>query len=187
VAGDSNHSFPPGRETKRVLMDSAPHTSCNECDHRVEGPLCVGSQEMIRHLDEIKEQRMLPQGTLLFEEGGPCRGVFLLCEGSARLSICSENGQRLVLRTATQGEMLALGASLSGEAYEYTAELLEPAQVVFIKRKELLEFLRDNPMICLEVVRHLSDDLHHAYDRVRAIGLARTRGGRAPRAGNLAC
>ena len=44
-----------------------------------------------------------------------------------------------------------------------------------MKRKELLKFLRENPSICLEVVRRLSNDLHGAYERVRSIGLNRAR------------
>ena len=73
------------------------------------------------------------------------------------------------------GEVLGLGATLSGNAYEVTAELLDTAQVVFVKRKDLLKFLRDNPLICMEVVRRLSDDLHGAYERVRSLGLSRAR------------
>jgi CRP-like cAMP-binding protein len=75
---------------------------------------------------------------------------------------------------------------LSGDAYEVTAELLDTAQVVFVKRKDLLKFLRDNPSICMEVVRRLSDDLHGAYERVRSIGLNRARRARVQRVRPLA-
>jgi CRP-like cAMP-binding protein len=168
-------------------MNTTTQPGCNECDRRSGGPLCVAPGDASRRLDGIKEQWFLARGAMLFEEGEPCRGVYLLCEGSTQLSISSENGRRLILRTAAQGEMLALGACLSGQVYQYTAELLEPAQVVFIERQELLKFLRENPSICLEVVRHLSDDLHQAYERVRAMGLSRARGVRAQRASSLAC
>jgi CRP/FNR family cyclic AMP-dependent transcriptional regulator len=163
-------------------MDSTLQLGCNECDHRTGGPFCLETEDASRGLDEIKEQQVLPTGARLFDEGASSRGVYLLCEGKAQLSICSENGRQLILRTAAKGEMLALGACLSGQAYQYTAELLEPSQVVFIKRKELLKFLREHPAICLEVVRHLSDDLHQAYERVRAVGLNRSRGMRVQRA-----
>jgi CRP/FNR family transcriptional regulator len=137
------------------------------------------SPDAVRSFDEIKEQSALGKGTRLFAEGRPSRGVYMLCDGRAKLSICSESGKRLMLRVAGPGEVLGLGACLSGEAYELTAELLDAAQIVFIKRKDLLKFLRDNPTICMEVVRHLSDDLHGAYERVRSIGLNRARRARA--------
>jgi CRP/FNR family transcriptional regulator len=141
------------------------------------------SPDAIRGFDEIKEQAVLGKGALLFGEGCPSRGVYVLCEGRAKLSICSESGKRLMLRVAGPGEVLGLGATLSGEAYEVTAELLDTAQVVFVKRKDLLRFLRENPSICMEVVRRLSDDLHGAYERVRSIGLGRARRARVQRSG----
>jgi CRP/FNR family transcriptional regulator len=142
--------------------------------------------DAIRSFDEIKEQVVLGKGELLFSEGRPSRGVYVLCEGRARLSICSESGKRLMLRVAGPGEVLGLGSTLSGEAYEVSAQLLEPAQVAFVKRRDLLKFLRENPTICMEVVRSLSNNLHGAYEQVRAIGLSRARRTRLQRARTMA-
>jgi CRP/FNR family transcriptional regulator len=144
------------------------------------------SPEALRGFDGIKEQSVLGKGTVLFAEGRPSRGIHILCEGRAKLSICSESGRRLLLRVAGPGEVLGLGATLNGTAYEVTAELLDAAQIVFVKRKELLKFLRENPATCMEVVRCLSDDLHGAYERVRSIGLNRSRKPRVPRTDPLA-
>jgi len=80
-----------------------------------------------------------------------------------------------MLRVAGPGEVLGLGATLSGDAYEVAVELLDKAQVAFVNRDDLLTFLRENPTICMEVVRRLSNDLHGAYERVRAVGLSRAR------------
>lgn len=102
-----------------------------------------------------------------------------MCDGRAKLSICSENGKRLMLRVAGPGEVLGLSSCLSGKTYELTAEALDASQVVFVKRKDLLKFLRDHPQACLQVVHLLSGDLHTAYERVRSIGLSRTRRPRA--------
>src|SRR5215469_3075082 len=112
---------------------------------------------------------------MLFSEGKPVRGIYLLCDGRAKLSICSEFGKRLTLRVAGPGEVLGLGAALSNTPYEITAELLDASQIVFIRRKELMKFLREHPLVCMHVVRMLSQDLHGAYERVRSIGLVRSR------------
>ena len=44
-----------------------------------------------------------------------------------------------------------------------------------------LAHIRDHREACLQVVSLLSQDLHVAYDRVRSLGLGRTRRSRAPR------
>lgn len=155
--------------------------SCNQCAFRSDRPFCNMAPDAIRGFDAIKEQAVLGKGALLFGEGRPSRGVYVLCEGRAKLSICSESGKRLMLRVAGPGEVLGLGATLSGAAYEVTAELLDSAQVAFVKRKDLIKFLGDNPATCMEVVRRLSEDLHGAYERVRSIGLSRARRPRSQR------
>jgi CRP/FNR family transcriptional regulator, cyclic AMP receptor protein len=160
--------------------------SCNHCAFRSDRPFCDMSVDAIRGFDEIKEQAVLSKGAVLFAESGLSRGVYVLCEGRAKLSICSESGKRVMLRVAGPGEILGLGSTLSGNAYEVTAELLDTAQVVFVKRADLLNFLRNNPSVCMEVVRRLSDDLHSAYDRVRSIGLSQVRRVRIQRARPIA-
>ncbi len=155
--------------------------SCKQCAFRSDRPFCDMPTDAISSFDVIKEQANLGKGALLFAEGRPSRGVFILCDGRAKLSICSESGKRLMLRVAGPGEVLGLGATLSGDSYEVTAELLDSAQVSFVKRKDLLKFLRENPSVCMEVVRRLSDDLHGAYERVRSIGLTRARRARIQR------
>jgi len=70
---------------------------------------------------------------------------------------------------------------MAGTPYEVSAELLDSSQVVHIKRKELLRFLRDHREVCMMVVNMLSQDLHGAYERVRSIGLSRSRRPRTPR------
>jgi CRP/FNR family transcriptional regulator len=77
------------------------------------------------------------------------------------------------------GEVLGLSAALSGGPYEVSAELLDNAQVAMVKRKDLLGFLREHREACLHVVDLLSQDLHIAYNRVRSVGLGRTRRPRA--------
>lgn len=161
----------------------------SNCTHtsRTDHPFHEMSPDAIRGFDLIKEQSVLGKGALLFTEGHPSRGVFILGQGRARLSICSESGKRLMFRIAGPGEVLGLGATLSGGTYEVTAELLDAGQVIFVKRKDLLKFLRENPSICMEVVRCLSDDLHGAYERVRSIGVNRARRARVPRGRRVAC
>src|SRR4029077_15913129 len=78
-----------------------------------------------------------PPNTVLFREGQPARGVFVLCEGRAKLSVCSESGRRLTLGIAVPGEVLGLSASLSGSVCEVTAELVDNAQLAMVKRKDL--------------------------------------------------
>ena len=150
-------------------------SSCLTCDFRPDRLFCDMPAESLKSFDEIKSLTAYPRSTVLFAEGRPVRGIYILCDGRAKLSICSDTGKRLTLRIAGPGEVLGLGAALSNTPYENTAELLDNSQVVFVRRKDLLKFLREHCEVCLQIVRMLSQDLHGAYERVRTIGMIRTR------------
>jgi CRP/FNR family transcriptional regulator, cyclic AMP receptor protein len=162
-------------------MENAIQQSCFDCSLRPDRLFCDLPSEALEAFDSIKSVVLYPRNTTLFEEGSPARGIFLLCEGRARLSVCSEKAKRLTLRIAGPGEILGLSASLSGSPCEVTAETMDEARVAVVRRKELLKFLRHHPEACLQVVHLLSQDLHNAYDRVRSIGLVRTRRSRGSR------
>ena len=87
----------------------------------------------------------------------------------------------MTFRIAGPGEILGLSAALAGGPHEINAELLDNARVASVRRKDLLRFLHDHREACLQVVNLLSEDLHVAYDRVRSLGLGRSRRSRAPR------
>jgi CRP/FNR family transcriptional regulator len=160
-------------------MESTIQPSCFNCDFRPDRLFCDMPAEALQAFDAIKTIQVQPKSTLLFAEGRPSKGIYVLCDGRAKLSICSENGKRLMLRIAGPGEVLGLGATMASTPYEVTAELLDASQVVYVKRKDLLKFLRDHRGACMMVVQMLSQDLHAAYERVRSIGLTRSRRPRA--------
>ena len=153
--------------------------SCLDCVQRSDRVFCDLEPDALEAFDGIKSTQTCPKGTVLFREGQSARGVFLLCAGRVRLSVCSESGRRMTVRVAGSGEVLGLSAAVSGGRYEVTAEALEVIQVAAVRRKDLLNFLHEHRDVCLQVVKLLSEDLHVAYDRVRAVGLGRTRHSRA--------
>ncbi len=154
-------------------MESATQQSCFDCALRPDRLFCDLPADALEAFDAIKSVSLHPRGTTLFREGRTAHGMFVLCDGRAKLSVCSESGKHLTLRIAGPGEVLGLSASLSNGVYEVTAETLDNAQVAVVKRKDLLRFLRDHREACLQVVHLLSQDLHTAYGRVRSIGLGR--------------
>lgn len=167
-------------------MESAIQPNCLECSFRPDRIFCDMPADALQAFNTIKTQSVVHKGTLLFSEGKSPKGIYLLCEGRAKLTICSEQGKRLMLRIAGPGEVLGLGATLSGTPYEVTAELLDTSQVVFVRRKELVNFLREHHDSCMTIVQMLSQDLHGAYERVRSIGLTRTRRPRSLRSRAIA-
>jgi CRP/FNR family transcriptional regulator, cyclic AMP receptor protein len=149
--------------------------TCFDCARRSDRVFCDLPYDALQEFDAIKALQTCPRGTVLFREGQPARGVFVLCSGRVRLSVCSDDGSRITVRIASPGELLGLSAALAGGSYEVTAEVLDTLQVAQVRRKDLLHFLHEHREVCLQVVNMLSEDLHVAYNRVRTVGLGRTR------------
>lgn len=158
------------------------NASCLQCSARPDRGFCDMPDDALQAFEALKSIATFPKGALLFAEAQQPRGVYVLCDGRAKLTVCSENGKRLLVRVAGPGDVMGLGAAITGTNYELNAELLDTSRVAFIRRKDLITFLREYPEICMRIVRMLSKDLHGAYERVRNVGMARTRRPRALRA-----
>jgi CRP/FNR family transcriptional regulator, cyclic AMP receptor protein len=148
--------------------------SCVDCAIRTPGHFCDLEREILKSFETIKYATVYPKGAVLFVEGQPPRGVFMLCSGSVKLTTCSSDGKAIITRIAEGGEVLGLSATVSGRPYMATAETLIPSQVNFIRRDDFLRFLKGNSTACLRVSEHLSNNYHNTFQQVRSLGLSHT-------------
>ena len=99
-----------------------------------------------------------PRGTVLFHQGEPSRGVYLLLKGAARLYLERNDDRPVQVRTVGPGYLLGLPCTILNRAYVFTAKPAQDSRVVFIESAELIEFLRQRSDVCLDVVEMLGGD-----------------------------
>jgi CRP/FNR family transcriptional regulator len=133
---------------------------------------CNLSQNTVEKLDAISSLATYPKGALLFVEQQEPRGVFVLCNGRAKLTASSADGKSLILRIADPGEVVGLPSTISGKPYGVTAEALKPIQANFIPRDAFLRFLREHGEAALRAAEILSDIYRATYQEVRYLGLS---------------
>lgn len=155
--------------------------SCLTCPLTTERLFCHLSKPALEGLDSISSSATYPRGAILFVEGQDPRGVFILCNGRVKLSAGSAGGKALILRIAEAGEVVGLPGTISGKAYEVTAEALEPIQANFVPRDAFLKFLREHGEVALRVAEILSDIYHATYQEVRYLGLSGSAAGKLAR------
>lgn len=146
--------------------------SCLTCKMRSEKIFCDLPESAIESFEQIKYATAYPKGAILFVEGQAPRGIFVLCKGRVKLSICSTDGKTLILKIAEAGEVLGLSASVSGKSYELTAETIDPCQINFVKRDDFLHFLKEHPEACMRVAEELSEKYNTACREIRSLGLS---------------
>jgi len=126
----------------------------------------------MQSIDALRISNLYPRGSVLFIEGQPPQGVYILCRGRIKLSTCSRDGKIIILQIAEAGEVLGLSAVISGSAYEVTAEVIEPCQISFIRRADFLRLLQQNTDACLNAVRQLSQNYQTAHLQICSLGLS---------------
>jgi len=146
--------------------------SCLGCAVGEEGIFCQLPHAALATLNSLRQTSFYPKGVMLFVEGQPARGLYIMCSGEAKLYVNSREGQSLTVRVVEHGEVLGLSSLMADEPYPVTAETLSPSQVSFIPRLEFLRFMRANPDVAIRVAKHLSMELCKAWQQTRMLALA---------------
>ncbi len=146
--------------------------NCIACKLRHENFFCSLSQETVQAMNQIKHTSAFPEGSVVFMEGQEARGVYILCQGRAKLMTTNADGKSLILKIAEPGTILGLHSVVSGKPHEVTVETLQPSQLAFIRRDDFLAFLNEHGDACLRAAEHLARDCQSAYDVIRSIGLS---------------
>ena len=148
--------------------------NCQSCSWRGDGYFCQLPREALATFDSMTFTNVYPAGAILFSEGQPPRGVFLICHGTAKLSISSGEGKTLITRVAEQGEILGLSSCISDTPHKTAAETLEPSQVNFVRRDDFLRYVASTGPAAMNALRQMSRDCDSGDDHIRALGLSRS-------------
>jgi len=146
--------------------------SCLNCHLRSSDFFCDLSQDSIADFNKIKHAAVFPEHAVVLVEGQNPWGIFILCQGRAKLSTTSREGKTLIVRIAEPGEVLGLHAVVTGGPYELTVETMQPCQLNFVGRADMLRFLGEHADAALHATQHLARDCADSYGVVRAIGLS---------------
>jgi len=115
-----------------------------------------------------------PRGKVLFAEGEPARGVFILRTGRATASISSSEGRMVILRVARGGDVLGLNSVLRNACYNTTIKTIEPCRTDFIPRTALLDLMENNHPAARAVAQLLSREVADLMERTRSLLLPQT-------------
>ena len=154
---------------------------CMRCSLRKEGWFCQLSSDLLKSFSGTSHLASYPGGAILFIEGQMPRGAFVLCSGKVKLSTTSKEGKVLILKMVEPGEVIGLSAVISGEAYEITAETLEPSLVNFVDGDGLLRLMERSGELGLRSAQAVSREFQYAYREIHELVLARSSSGKLAR------
>jgi len=121
--------------------------------------------ELCAELRELGSDRTYADGEVLFRSGDEVDGVYLVADGRVSLWLSCERQSPRLFEEAHAGTLLGLSEVLSGDCYKLTARATGEVHAAYVRRDELLDYLRKHPACCMHVVRLLSDDLNLLYGK----------------------
>lgn len=145
---------------------------CGNCELRNSGFFCALTPGSMEALDEIQHTSCYPAGAVIFLQGQTPRGVYILCQGRAKLITTNADGKSLILKIAQPGDVLGLHSAVTGMPHEVSVETLQPSQLAFIRRDDFIRFMNERSDACLQAAQHLAHDCQSAYEVIRSIGLS---------------
>lgn len=92
------------------------------------------------------------RGELLFNEGDPCRGLYIVGRGKVRIFKLSASGREQILSVEGPGNSFAELPVFDGGNYPASAAVSEESELLFISRKDFQEFCREHPEVGLKVI-----------------------------------
>lgn len=106
-------------------------------------------------LKEIAERTRLcecQRGEVLFWEGDPCEGLFILQQGSAKIFRLSPQGRQYIVRILQEGDTFAEVPAFDEGTSPVNVEALETCRTWIIDKHKLHELVMEHPMFAQKVL-----------------------------------
>jgi CRP/FNR family transcriptional regulator, cyclic AMP receptor protein len=96
--------------------------------------------------------RSFAPGEILFSEGEPCKGLYIVVSGRIRIFKISPNGREQVLAVEGAGASVAELPVFDGGSYPASASAAEKSQALFVSRDDLRAICLENPEVALKLL-----------------------------------
>jgi CRP-like cAMP-binding protein len=120
-------------------------------------------------------KKRLGRGELLFSEGDPCAGLFLVASGKIRIFKLSPTGREQALAIEGPGSSFAELPVFDGGNYPASASAAEDTDVLFISRKDFQSFCRLHPDVALKVIAVVGSRLRRLLGIIEELSFSTVR------------
>jgi CRP-like cAMP-binding protein len=114
------------------------------------------------------ERRFAPD-EMLFWEGEPCAGIFLIVQGSVKIFKTSPGGREMMLALEAAPSSVAELPLFDGGPYPASVRAVEPVVSLFINKNDFQQVCRQYPDVALKVLAVVGRRLRHLVGVVESM------------------
>jgi uncharacterized membrane protein len=118
-------------------------------------------------LAQMMEQANFPAGYRIFEEGEPGDRMYVICSGQVELATTDKLGQKLLLTTATRGDLFGELSLLDQGARTANATVAEDAELLVLDCATLTDFIRRRPDAAIDMMAFMGSRMRATTNRLR--------------------
>jgi CRP/FNR family transcriptional regulator, polysaccharide utilization system transcription regulator len=144
---------------------------CEACPTRGAGAVCNVPAEVLGEFQAAGVTALYKPRQVIFHEGGPTTGLYLVCHGQVKLYHSDRFGRDHILEVAGAGAVLGEVPFNGDRGLSTSAEALTESQLCFLPRERLLGFLERHPAVAVRLLGELSYELASARRKVRDLAL----------------
>lgn len=129
----------------------------------------VLSEGELQGLAQRAVEKKFGADEMLFWEGEPCLGIFLIIQGSVKIFRTSPSGREVMLSIETAPATVAELPLFDGGTYPASVRVVEPVAALFINKSDFQQFCRQNPDVALKVLAVVGRRLRHLVGLVESM------------------
>lgn len=129
--------------------------------------------EELARLLKAARRSQIDADTFLFFQEDPAEKVYVVLNGRIKLTQVTPEGQQIILRYITAGEVFAVVAVLSDMKYPVTAQTVEATSLVYWDRDSMLALMASIPALALNAISIMGGRVKEFQDRIRELSTER--------------
>jgi CRP/FNR family transcriptional regulator, dissimilatory nitrate respiration regulator len=119
------------------------------------------SRSQLLRLCQIIQPQTWQKDELIFKQGSPATGFFVVKTGRVKVFKVSPIGKEQILNIFERGDNFAEVAALDGQPFPASAATLDRVEAIFFPRQAFLELLRQDPDIAISMLISLAQHSRH--------------------------
>ncbi|HTB97252.1 MAG TPA: Crp/Fnr family transcriptional regulator [Terracidiphilus sp.] len=122
----------------------------------------VADQELLTALQKLTTPFVCSEDHVLFAQGEPSTGLYILHSGTGLLTMTSNDGEPIFHTPLSPGMLLGLPGAIGNQPYSLNAIVFQGAEVSYVSREDFAQLMLREPALSLHVLRVLAAEVRTA-------------------------
>lgn len=133
------------------------------------------SEPELRALADRTARKNAGSGEVIFNEGEPCEGLFVVESGAIKIFKTSPNGREQVLTVEGPGGVVAELPVFDGGPYPASASAVRDSELLFVSKRDFRSLCLEHPEVSLKVLKSVGRRLRGLVSLIEELSFTTVR------------